>query len=88
MVGKIGIESNPDLNEDRYVSKELYVRGELKQCIVDAHTIGDLIISVHNLDEDLSERISKMNKEYHDHVRDVLQNLVWWKKIKIKKDLI
>ena len=70
---KMNIEDNPDLKEDRYVSKEMYVLGELKQCLVDTHGGTDgLIISVHELDEDLSERISKLNQEYHDHVREVL----------------
>lgn len=73
-MGKINIEDNPDLKEDRYVSKEMYVRGELKQCILDTHTTGNLIISAHDLDEDLSEKISKMNQEYHNHVRSVLEN--------------
>lgn len=73
---KINIEDNPDLKEDRYVSKEKYVRGELKRCIVDLHAYPECVISVHNLDEDLSEKISKMNREYHDYVREVLQNLV------------
>jgi len=71
---KINIEDNPDLKEDRYVSKEKYVRGELKQCIVDLHVCPEIIISSHNLDEDLSKKISKMNLEYHDHVRNVLEN--------------
>jgi len=66
------IENNPDLKEDRYVSKELYVKGELKQCIVDLHTSPEVIISTHELDEDLSENLSKLNREYHDHVREVL----------------
>ena len=68
-------ENNPDLKEDRYVSKEMYVLGELKQCIVDTHGGTDgLIMSTHNLDEDLSEKVSKMNKDYHEHVRKVLEN--------------
>lgn len=53
-MGKINIEGNPDLKEDRYVSKGKYVRGELKQCIVDLHAYPERVISVNNLDEDLS----------------------------------
>ena len=77
MGGKVDIENNLDLNDNRYVSKEMYIRWELKQCIIDTHTTGNLIISAHNLDEDLSERISKLNQGYHSHVGEVLQNLVW-----------
>ena len=73
-MGKINIEDNPDLIEDRYVSKERYVLGELKQCIIDLHAYPEVIISIHNLDEDLSEIISKLNQGYHNHVRNVLEN--------------
>ena len=63
---------NPDLQEDRYIVKKMEIRGELKQAIVDLHTHPELIISTHNLDEDLSEHVSNLNREYHEHVRKVL----------------
>ena len=68
------IEDNPDLKEDRYIEKEMLYCGEYKRCILDTHTNGKMIVSVHNLDEDLTDKLSKLNQEYHDHVLNFLKS--------------